>query len=190
MTTPGGQIGRRLAQLQAHATDHNCSVFVPDSSETEARACCHRSLSAELLARPATDQYSHVLRACRPLAPSTVSSTIQWDMEAARANLVADVAARRVAEDLHRKSMERKVLKHHVKDEAKVAAGGLAIGAGGVTTVLVGQGLKMTGLEGLTALGEGLEVLGASTVEIGGIGVVIGVMGMGISAAGMYEATH
>lgn len=184
------QIERKLAQLQAHVTDHNCSVFVPDSSETEARACCHRSLSAELLARPATDQYSHVARACRPrahAAPSDVSSAIQWATEPARAKLEAEGTARILAEYHLHESKARKRVKQRVKDDAKVAAGGLAIGAAGATTAIVGRGAMIAGL---TSVGEGLEVIGASTLEIGGIGAVIGVIGMGVNAVGLYEATH
>jgi hypothetical protein len=184
------QIDRKLAELQAHATDHNCSVFVPDRSETEARACCHRSLSAELLARPAIAQYSHVARACRPrahAAPSDVSSATQWDTEAARAKLEADATARLLAKVRHSKYMEQKVLKQRAKDDAKVALGGLAIGAAGATTAIVAREATIAGL---TSVGEGLEVLGATTVEIGGIGAVIGVIGMGINAVGVYAATH
>lgn len=181
------QIERKLAQLQAHATDHNCSVFVPDSSETEARACCHRTMSAELLARPATDQYSHVARACRPrahVAPSDASSAIQWDTGAARAKLEAEAMARHRLQESKALKM---VLKQNVKKEAKVAMEGLAISVAGATTAHIGRGAMIAGL---TDLGEGLEVAGMATVEIGGVGAVIGAIGMGINAVALYEATH
>ena len=193
MTTPSAQIERKLEQLRDHVVAHNCSAFFPDASMSDARACCQRVLSAELLARPTTDQYSHVVHACRPrvhTAPSYKSSAKQWDMKAARAKLVADDTARRTAEarrTANDKLRDQKRLKGNVKFEAGISAGGLAIGAAGATTAVAGQAATAAGL---ISVGEALEGIGGMTVEFGGAGAVLGLVGMGINAVGLYEATH